>query len=450
MPHLDSVQVHEEVGAGTARLWAGRSLQLLPSLVVLLVGVRYISIVPLWTDELWVWAAAKAGLGESHGEPFQLPLYTTIWALTGGGRCLTEACLRWPGLVSAAVTVWIVGLITARIAGRRAGLAASTILMGVALVHRSTLEAHHYALTAMFITLTLLLVQMANERPESRWPWPLYALALVAAGVLQPVALAASAGHAVLIVARRDRQVRRKWFITLAACSPLALIAGWLYLHSGGYGGAETHGQLVPNLENVSQALTWPVSGGVLVLPAAGAIAAILLMLALETSTGRRWLLAGAMPMLLVYAVSLGPRDFWFGRFLWPFIGFFIVAAAIAFRDAGRWRYLGIIGLILLLCYPLMIVSLAPWSRGTDFRTAMTIVDANWKPGDAFRVSNVNDQWGLEKYGTRSSYETVATSTSPTQSVWSFGLIPPCFSPESWSLGPQESLWRCPPSAPSP
>jgi hypothetical protein len=267
---------------------------------------------------------------------------------------------------------------------------------------------------------------------------------MIVAGVLQPVSLAAFAGHGVLVLGQRNHVLRRRWLITLAALSPLAVAAALLYLRAGGYGGVESHGNLVPNLENISQAIIWPVSGGFLVLPAIGAIAGILLMLGIDTPTGRRWLLAGAASVALVYVVSLGPRAFWFGRFLWPLIGFFIVAAAVAFIRFGRWRSVGTVGLVLALCYPLFVASLTPWSRGTDFRTAMSIVDANWRPGDAFLIRNVNDQWGVERYGTAATYETVDTSTSPDYAVWSFGLIPPCFEPETWSIGPEVSLWRCP------
>lgn len=424
--------------------WFWRIAQITPSFVVLVVGLRYISIVPLWTDELWVWSAVRGGLGTDHGEPFQLPLYTVIWALTGGGRCLSEGCLRWPGLAAATITVLLVGLIAGRVAGRRAGVAASLLLMGITLVNRSTLEAHHYALSAMLITGTLYLLQIIIDRPHLRWPWPVYAAVLVAAGVLQPVTLAALAGHGILALGQRNAVIRRRWLITIAGCTPLVIAAGLLYLRSGGYGGPDSHGKLIPSLENVSQAVIWPVSGGVLILPAIGAIAGIVLMLALDTPMGRRWLLGGSASLALIYLVSLGPRDFWFGRFLWPLIGFFIVAAAVAFRDYGRWRYVGTIGLVLVLCYPLFVSAIAPWSRGTDFRTAMAIVDANRKAGDAFRVVNVNDQWGLEKYGTADSYTTVATATSPEYAVWSFGLLPPCAEPSSWSLGPEVTLWRCP------
>jgi hypothetical protein len=77
----------------------------------------------------------------------------------------------------------------------------------------------------------------------------------------------------------------------------------------------------------------------------------------------------------------------------------------------------------------------------------MSIVDANWNPGDAFLVRNVNDQWGVERYGSSNSYVTVDTSTSAEFAVWSFGLVPPCFEPEAWNIGPEVSLWRCPPAA---
>jgi hypothetical protein len=326
------------VDQAVARRWLWRGLQVLPSLVVLLVGARYISAVPLWTDELYVWAAVRDGLGVDHGEPFLRTYYTIVWTLTGGGQCLSDACLRWPSLVAASINVLLVGLIARRIAGPRAGIAASFLLMGIALVHSSTLEARHYATAAMLITLTLYLLQLLSSRPALRWPWPVYAGVMIVAGVLQPVSLAAFAGHGVLVMGQRNHVLRRRWLITLAALSPLAVAAALLYLRAGGYDGVESHGNLVPNFENISQAIIWPVSGGFLVLPAIGAIAGILLMLGLDSPIGRRWLLAGAASVLLVYLVSLGPRAFWFGRFLWPLIGFFIVAAAVAFVRFGRWR----------------------------------------------------------------------------------------------------------------
>ena len=430
------------------RLWAWRIAQVLPSLVVLVVGLRYISIVPLWTDELYGWAAVREGLGVDHGEPFLLPFYTAIWALTGGGQCLSEACLRWPGLAAASITVLLIGLTTGRIGGRPAGVAGSFLIMGVVIVHRSTLELRHYAISAMLIAGTLYVLQIVSGRPSLRWPWPSYAVLLVVAGVIQPVSLAALAGHGVLVFGTRNPLLRRRWLITLACCSPLGLAAGIIYLRSGDYGGAESYGELIPSLENLSQAVTWPVSGGTLTLPAIGAIAGILLMLALDTSVGRRWLLAGVASMALIYMVSLGSRDFWFGRFLWPLIGFFAVAAALAFRNYSRWRTMGVVALVLALCYPVFLASIAPWSRGTDFRTGMAIVDANWQQGDVFRVINVTDQWGMERYGAAGPYPTVETATSPDHAVWSFGLLPPCAEPESWKISPEISLWRCPAGSP--
>lgn len=427
-------------------MWTWRSALIAPSLVTLLVGLRYISTVPLWVDELWVWASVNSGLGTSFGEPFQLPLYTMEWLLTGGGRCLSEACLRWPGLLAAAGAVWLVGLIATRIAGRRAGLAASILLMGIALVQRSTLEAHHYSVSAMLIALTLLLLQVSTERPLVRWTWVTYAVTMILAGTLQPVTLAAVGGHAVLVWLSRDRQVLRRWLITLGCLTPLVVTALILYLRSGSYGSADTHGQLVPSPENAAQLLIWPISTGVLNLPAVGAIAAILLMLALSTATGQRWLLAGVVPVVLVYLVSLGPRDFWFGRFLWPFVGFFIVAAAIAFRDFSRVRYAGLLGLVLLLCYPLFIAQIAPWSRGTDFRTAMALIDSLWQPGDAVHVGSPNEGAAVALYGTRDSYVTTDLFSSPDERIWSFSTDPTCPSPENWTVGPNQYVYRCPTS----
>ena len=239
----------------------------------------------------------------------------------------------------------------------------------------------------------------------------------------------------------------RRLVVTLTSCLPIFILTLWLFINAGGYGNSVDYGRLTPDLGNISQLIVWPISGGVTTLPSVGAVAAILLILALDSREGRQYLVSGTIPLLVIYLVSLGQRDFWFGRFFWLFVPFFVVAAAIWFRSASNLRLTGTLLLILALCIPPFQESVAPWSRGYDYRQGMQILDSHFKSGDSILVSNVIDEWAIERYGGRSTYPLVRSDTDEVAGLWSFQDHPSCLSPQKWEVSPTADVWRCPSSS---
>jgi len=167
---------------------------------------------------------------------------------------------------------------------------------------------------------------------QRRRRWVQYAVAIVAMGAFNTVALATVAGHAVLLLrAARDiggedsrrRAIRRFlacWAAAIVALAPL-LVAGAVQAH--GQVGWISRPGLTSAWRTAPQLfMSIPVSI-VMLLLAAGAVAA-------GRGVGATWLATALAPIMLVLAVSyVAPTSYWYPRYLLFTVPAWAVVAAL-------------------------------------------------------------------------------------------------------------------------
>lgn len=183
---------------------------------------------PLWNDEIASLALvgrpfgdlAREIPGDHNGALFHLVLWPVVQL---GGS--SSALLRLPALVAFVAAAVICALVGARLAGRRAGLAAGTLLAVNPFAIAYGQEARMYAFALCFSLLAVLALQRATEVPTRR-RWLLYAASVVAMGYSHDFALLTVLAHPLLLARPLPwRQFVGSLGLAAAGLVPLVLIA---------------------------------------------------------------------------------------------------------------------------------------------------------------------------------------------------------------------------------
>ncbi|MEU5087933.1 glycosyltransferase family 39 protein [Streptomyces sp. NPDC021356] len=163
-------------------------------------------------------------------------LMHAVFALWDGGL----TALRLPSVLATAVAAAGVGVIGARLAGRRTGVLAGLVFVLLPVTQQYAQEGRSYALVTAAVTWATYLFVRALDSTRRRW-WAGYAAALALACRLHEFAVLALAAHGLTLWRLRvPRRVWRRWAVASAAVIvvllPLAAVSarqaerqlGWL------------------------------------------------------------------------------------------------------------------------------------------------------------------------------------------------------------------------------
>lgn len=296
--------------------WCVRQVWLWPALIVVVLGSYHLTRPQVWRDELATWDAASRTVDQlwqllRHTDASSGAYYLLMhfWIGVFGD---SVAALRMPSLLAMAAAAAVTALCGKRMFSPRAGLIAGLVFAVLPAVSRYAQEARAYALAVCAVAVATWLLLLALERARWIW-WICYAVAVAAVGALHLVALAALAGHAVVVAVHWWRERRHQallWFpaacvVGVAAVAPVA----WLGMRQVGN---QLFWIAVPDLSAVFT--VWPaLFGGTLV---AGAV---IIAAALGCAAGRPALAGVAMavlPLMLIWIVSQGKVSYWLSRYL--------------------------------------------------------------------------------------------------------------------------------------
>lgn len=417
-----------------------------PALLMLGLGLRGIAAVGFWVDEFYTLNSVKGGLGESLGEVPYLPYYTIVWAASGGGTCLSETCLRYPSVIAMSLAVLVVAVTARVVSNRWGGLAAGLLMVLAPGVQRYAQDARPYAFGVLLVSLATLAL-IIGLRSTGKGPWVGYTAAVIAVGLILPVGLAVLAAHAVLMYGRPLwRPPVKCWLISLTACAPVFLLGVWA-LTNYSFLKERVGDVMVVHPQNVIQGATWLTSGGSVDHALFGAFAAAVLMIALWSREGVRWLIAAGAAVFLIWLVSVGPMLWWQGRSILPLVGLMAVGAGVTLAEASRTRFVAALVLLGLLTLPFYTWNRLPWSRGFDYRQAAQILDADWQAGDRIETGNLLPwvvQWSLEHY-TPDGARFIDDTVPPNGRTWRLNSQEPCTVQGEWDLGIGNTVRLCQP-----
>jgi 4-amino-4-deoxy-L-arabinose transferase-like glycosyltransferase len=177
----------------------------------------------LWVDELGTWWAVKDGLGDAVDRAFrfhgQSPLYyAVVWVFrTVGGN--SEAVLRLPSLIAAAVSAVLLYRLARTLIGREAARLSVLVFAAGQVVAFEASEARPYAMaTTAVIAATYVLVRWLDD--GHRWSlalaYALLAVTVVWLHYLFALALVPHALYAVMRLRRGETEVSVRRLATVA------------------------------------------------------------------------------------------------------------------------------------------------------------------------------------------------------------------------------------------
>ena len=299
------------------------------------------------------------------------------WTALFGDSVLS---LRLPSILAMAGAAALTGELGRRLFGVVAGALAGLLVCLVPNLSRYAAEARPYAMACFFSVLALVLLDRVLDRPSAA-RWAGYGAAILALGLSSVVAVAALAGHLVLLLVR-DRRLLLPWSavagVAVLALSPMI----WWGLHQRA---AQLHWvtpvtpgavYTFPALLVGSAELAWLLIG--LFLAAVIGLADRIV----ETAA------VALVPMAVVLGISLAGPSFWVNRYLlFVLLPVAVVAAAGLTRLVGagrRWPGLAAaVAVFVAAALPGQIAVRQPTVKnGSDYRTMAAVIRQRQLPGD--------------------------------------------------------------------
>lgn len=178
--------------------------------------------ISLWWDELTSYEIATRSVSQiwrtvHHVDAVHATYYILLhfWISAFGKSILV---IRLPGILAMTGAAACTALTAKRLFGKTIGLTSGLVFALLPVVARYSTELRSYALVVFFASLSTLLLVRALEKPSSWTRWLGYALALVATGYFNLVALSIISGQALgVLVYARD--ARWKTLGRFAACA---------------------------------------------------------------------------------------------------------------------------------------------------------------------------------------------------------------------------------------
>lgn len=347
-----------------------------PVLVALLLTAPFLQRAPLWADEVdSVDAATRPWAALTHLLAHQdapLGLYyggLHLWLSVFG---TSEAAVRAPSVVGAAVAAGLVAAVGLHLAGRAAGLLSGLLLATNPFVSSYGLDARPYALELACGAALALLVTTAPEQPGRRRR-ALYAALLAVGTGLHLFLLLAVPAH--LIGLRAARRPLRPWLlptaVALTVTTPLLLLAS---MQTAEVGYLHKPGLLSP--------LGWlqSMAGGTPWVAVPILVAAVLAVRSSQREQALAWGLL-LLPGAVLMAVSI-VHPLFLNRYVLPStVGLAVVLGTAAARSGGKLRLL-VTGVVAVAVAGTVVQQIAPYRYEDLRRGADLVLDAS-RPVDA-------------------------------------------------------------------
>ena len=398
---------------------------LVPAGLSLLFGVWGIESNGLWLDER---ITMEAGTIHPFMYPWELPFfpyYLSVWIWSGGGLLDFDWWLRLSSVLGAVVGVTFTSFLGNRLAGPRLGLAAGIILALAPSMNRFNQELRNYALAVALVAIITwaLFERFKFNKRYAHW---FFGLALFLLPFMAPYALIAVPG--IIVIAVIDPGLRTHlrsialWFLILVPGVLAQLYAARTiayYFHDG---------IVVPQLNQFAQPLLWPMAystGPQWHVVTAGTYGLVILILAILTKSGLRWLGAVGAGGFSLFAVSFLGISFWLVRAAIPLAPWLAIGAGFAVASLPWVRLSLVVALLGAISLPTVVDLRKAGARDEDVKAAVPIVEENFRPGDVVKVVDQDTfglnwlSWGLDRYGVaRDRYPTSAESEGRIW-VWS-------------------------------
>jgi mannosyltransferase len=206
---------------------------LLPTLLMLSVGLIRIGWPALWADELATSGMASVSWSQTwqvlHHTDATLGAYYVlmhVWVSLVGG---SDVMLRLPSVLAMAASAGLTARLGTRLASPRVGLLSGLVFAVLPTTSRYAQEARPYALVVLAAVLcSLALVRVLDEPRVGRLLT--YALATALLGLLHAIALLLIPAHALVVLAVR-RSVMPRWLVAAGVGMLPALPALYLGSH---------------------------------------------------------------------------------------------------------------------------------------------------------------------------------------------------------------------------
>jgi mannosyltransferase len=352
---------------------------LVPALVTLVIGAWHLSTPSYWRDET---ATLDA---EARSVPALLHMLTNIDAVHGTYYLLmwpvvhtlgtTEIVLRLPSALAMTAAAAGVAALGRRLHSPRAGLLAGLVFAVLPQVSRYAQEGRSYAFVLACAVLASYLLLRAGTEPGRRW-LPGYGGAIAAVGLLNLFGLLLLAGHAVFLLARHRRLLRR-WLVAAGVgCLPAlpVVVLAWQQR-------AQVSWLTTPDTTAPADLTAWLAgsTGSVVLL-------SVLIGLGLRsrTSAATAWLTLPwliAPPVLLLAAAELAMPVYTqrYVTYCLPALALPVGVGLAAIALAPR-----VIALLLIagLGLPTQLAQRRPDGHGDDIRAAADIITTHEHPGD--------------------------------------------------------------------
>lgn len=369
---------------------------LLPAVLAFLVTLHRVGEPLLWRDELTSWDVSGRSPGEVLATARHVDAVVGAYYLVLGAfrHVLGDSpvALRLPSALAMTAAAACVALVGGRLFGRCAGLGAGLLFALIPAVTRFAHEARPYAFAVLAVTLALLLLLRALERPRSPWRWGAYALCLVAVGLFHLIALLCLAGHLVPIARRGRADPRVLWGFGLAVFAAVVALSPLI-----GLGRAQSGRQIswVGEPGALGLFTLWPQ------LFHSGACAGALVLLTGAACGQRRAGVAlcgvsAFAPPVVLWTLSHGDVSYFHARYLLFTLPAFalLAGAGVAGLARSRASLLGAVALFAVLTLPDHRVLRGPYAHdagGPDHRAAARIIEAGHRPGDGLVLDRATE-----------------------------------------------------------
>lgn len=320
-------------------------------------------------------ASEIADLAE-HVDLVHTTYYLLVHAVLGVSDSVTP--IRMLSVAAAALTAVLLVRLGRELGSGRVGIAAGLLWTLAPLVSRYAQEARPYAMVALVATASTLALVRVCRRPWLPGRSVLYAVSLIALGLLNVLALLLLVVHLTYVLATSATPVRRRW--SLAVAGALAALAPLLIASASQ---SEQVAWLPrPNLDQLTGFLLAEYAAGLTVL-------ALLVLAIAGLGRGTH---SPALGLGLAWAV-LPPVILWMVSqvhplFDWRYVFFTVPGAALALASLAtllrpRWMVAVIVVLAVGGAHMQNVYRYKASGHAEDLRGAAQAIEAGSRPGDA-------------------------------------------------------------------
>jgi mannosyltransferase len=312
----------------------------------------------------------------THVDLVHATYYLLVHALLGSSASITP--IRLLSVAAAAITTVLLVRLGRELGSARVGFVAALAWAIAPLASRYAQEGRSYAMVTMAATASVLALVRVARRPWLRSRWVVYAVTLVATGLLNVIALLIVIPQLTYLAATSSRAVRRRWYV--AAGGSLALLTPLLVASSRQK--EQVSWLPRPGLASLTGFFSAEYAVGITLIVV---IALALVGLAGRThkaalGLGLSWAL---LPPVVLWTISQAHP-----LFDWRYVLFALPGTALAIGSLAthlRTRWMAALLVVVALCGAHMqeVYRYTASGHSENIRGAAEVIARNGRPGDA-------------------------------------------------------------------